>query len=156
MLFLSIYLLFYGYTCVIYMSYSLFFIRSLLIVSLTIFPTHCLGYWLRSQISSFFVNASWNASQLLVARNRRCIVPCIMLFLCCCKIFLKQHLCSLRIAEGLWKTSGERTPRIAITYHWAFTFSLPLAFAFSLTKANAWRNLFHIGWGLKILIDILN
>ena len=31
------------------------FIRSWLIVSLTIFPTQCLGYWLCSQISSFFV-----------------------------------------------------------------------------------------------------
>ena len=49
------------------------FILSWLTVSLTIFPTQCLGYCLPSQISSFFVNASWNASQLLVARNKRCI-----------------------------------------------------------------------------------
>ena len=37
------------------------FIRSWLIVSLTIFPTQRLGYWLRSHISSSLVNASWTA-----------------------------------------------------------------------------------------------
>ena len=64
------------YLCLLLCSFT----RSWLIVSLTVFPTQWLGYWLRSQIFSFFVNASWNASQLLVARNRRCIVPCITLF----------------------------------------------------------------------------
>ena len=68
------------------------FIRSWLIVSLTIFPTQCLGYWVPSKISSFFVKASWNASQLLVARNRWWIVPCIMLFLCCSGAQLQQFL----------------------------------------------------------------
>ena len=68
------------------------FILSWLILSLTVFPTQCLWYWLRPQNSSFFVNASWNASQWLLVWNRRGIVPSIMLFSCCRGVKFQPHL----------------------------------------------------------------